>query len=358
MLKSNITCPFLPTGAHHDTHDEEQYYLSTSSYRSPSWYTWWRAILPVNFFLQEPIMIHMMKRNITCPLLPTGAHHDTHDEEQYYLSTSSYRSPSWYTWWRAILPVNFFLQEPIMIHMMKRNITCPLLPTGAHHDTHDEEQYYLSTSSYRSPSWYTWWRAILPVHFFLQEPIMIHMMKSNITCPLLPTGAHHDEEQYHLSTSSYRSPSWYTWWRAILAVHFFLQEPIMIHMMKSNISCPLLPIGAHHDTHDEEQYNLSNSSYRSPSWSRAILPVHFFLQEPIMIHMMKRNITCPLLPTGAHHDTHDEEQYYLSTSSYRSPSWWRAILPVHFFLQEPIMMKSNITCPLLPTGVHHVEEQY
>jgi hypothetical protein len=25
------------------------------------------------------------------------------------------------------------------------------------------------------------------------------MMKSNITCPLLPTGAHHDEEQYYLS---------------------------------------------------------------------------------------------------------------------------------------------------------------
>ena len=28
------------------------------------------------------------------------------------------------------------------------------------------------------------------------------MMKSNITCPLLPTEAHHDEEQYYLSTSS------------------------------------------------------------------------------------------------------------------------------------------------------------
>ena len=233
--------------------------------------------------------------------------------------------------------------------MMKSNITCPLLPTGAHHDTHDEEEYHLSTSSYRSPSW---WRAILPVHFFLQKPIM---MKSNISCPLLPTGAHHDthdEEQYYLSTSSYRSPSWYTWWRGISTVYFFLQEPIM---MKSNITCPLLPIGAHHD---EEQYYLSTSSYRSPSWWRAILPVHFFLQEPIMIHMMKSNISCPLLPTGAHHDTHDEEQYYLSTSSYRSPSWSRAILPVHFFLQDPIMMKSNITCPLLPTGAHHVEEQY
>jgi hypothetical protein len=117
--------------------------------------------------------------------------------------------------------------------MMKSNISCPLLPTGAHHDTHDEEQYYLSTSSYRSPSWYTWWRGISTVYFFLQEPIM---MKSNITCPLLPIGAHHDEEQYYLSTSSYRSPSW---WRAILPVHFFLQEPIMIHMMKSNIPCPL-----------------------------------------------------------------------------------------------------------------------
>ena len=246
MMKRNISCPLLPTGAHHDTHDEEQYYLSTSSYRSP-------------------IMIHMMKSNITCPFLPTGAHHV---EEQYHLSTSSYRSPSWYTWWRSILAVHFFLQEPIMIHMMKSNITCPLLPTGAHHDTHDEEKYYLSTSSYRSPSWYAWWRGISPVHFFLQEPIM---MKSNITCPLLPTEAHHDEEQYYLSTSSYRSPSWYTWWRGISPVHFFLQEPIM---MKSNITCPLLPIGAHHD---EEQYYLSTSSYRSPSWRRVILPVHFFL---------------------------------------------------------------------------------
>ena len=151
------------------------------------------------------------------------------------------------------------------------------------------------------------------------------------------------------------SPSWYTWWRAILAVHFFLQEPIML---KSNSTCLLLPTGAHHDTHDEEQYYLSTSSYRSPSCWKAILPVHFFLQEPIML---KSNSTCLLLPTGAHHDTHDEEQYYLSTSSYRSPSWRRAILPVHFFLQEPIMLKSNITCPLLPTGAHHDthdEEQY